>query len=229
MKKTTILIINLLLSFIVHAQLIDNKLNIYLSYSVGSFWGSETINEDNYITPSLYSNYNNLSGFSLKGLVNAKDILSFGANFDYQSANNWNSSNYVDYENSEVQLYSITPLARIHNKFKEKGLFNRLKIYGELGPTIGISSLSLSQSLYNIRTDDNNDFSHPMKDGNIFLGLKGAVGFEYSFTQSFGCFLSYSYNLNWISSKFYNDKNLKSSIINVGLVVKLKKNKYFYY
>lgn len=54
MKRSFFLIILIAWSIISNAQLISNKYNIYLSYSVGSFSGAETINEVNYITPSLY-------------------------------------------------------------------------------------------------------------------------------------------------------------------------------
>ena len=212
-----------------HAQLISNKFNISLSYSFGSILGTETVNEDNYITPSLYSNFKNLSGFSFKGLINSKDYISYGINYDFQSANEWTTPNYTDFKNSEIHLHTITPLVRFHNKFSEMGFSNHFIAYGELGPSIGISRLILSQSVHDIRTDDNNSLSHPMKDENIFWGFKGSIGLEYSFTQSIGFFLSYSYNMNWVSSKYYNDKTLKSSFINVGFVIKFSKNKYFYY
>lgn len=228
MRKITIIIFHLLLSSVVQAQLIENRLNIYLSYSIGRFSGSETINESNYITPSLYSNYNKLAGFSVKAVINSKDFLSFGINYDYQSANEWTSSNYSDFDGSESQMHSITPLIRLHNKFNENGLSNKLLLLIECGPTIGFSNLSLSKSLFEIQTNEGNSIP-PMSDNNFIAGLKGTLGFEYSFAQSMGIFLSYSYNMNWVSSKFYNDKSIKNSLINIGLVMKFNKNKYFYY
>lgn len=229
MKKSIHIILLIALSSTSYSQLISNKYNIYFSYSFGNFLGAETINEDNYITPSLYSNYSKLSAFSVKGLLNSKEYLSYGINYDYQSAYEWTSSNYSDFENSEIKLHSITPLVRFRNKFSEMGFSNRFIAYGEIGPTIGLSSLSLSQSLFDIRIDDNNSLSHPLKDENIFWGIKGTIGLEYSFIQSIGCFLSYSYNMNWVSSKYFNDKTFKTSFINVGVVMKFNKNKYFYY
>lgn len=228
MRKIAIIIIHLLLCSFAQAQLIENKLNIYLSYSIGNFLGTETLNEDNYITPSLYSNYNKLTGFSVKGVINSKDFLSFGINYDYQSANEWTSSNYSDFDGSKIQIHSITPIIRVHNKFNENGLSNKLLLLIECGPTIGFSNLSLSKSLFEIQTNESNSIP-PMSDNNFIAGLKGTLGFEYSFVQSMGIFFSYSYNMNWVSSKFYDDKSIKNSLINIGIVMKFNKNKYFYY
>ncbi len=228
MKRSFFLIILIAWSIISNAQLISNKYNIYLSYSVGSFSGAETINEVNYITPSLYTNYNELTGFSVKGLINSEEYLSYGINYDYQSAYEWISSNYFDFENSETHLHSITLLIRVHNKFKENGLSNKLLLFFECGPTIGFSNLVLSKSLFEILPYENNS-TPPMSDNNFITGLKGILGLEYSFTQNVGFFYGYSYNMNWVSSKLYNDKSFMNSLINIGLVVKLNKNKYFYY
>ena len=229
MKTLIIILTYTLMSIVTRAQLIDNKFNIYISSSLGNFMGAKTINEDNYITPSLYSNYKNFFGFSIKGMINSREIISYGLNYDYQSANGWTLSNYTEFENSEIQLHTITPLIRIHNKFKEQGFFNKIQIYLEIGPTIGISNLTLSQTLFDVQSNDGSDFSYPMKDSNTFWGIKGTIGVEYSFIQDFGLFFSYANNINWISSKLYNDNTFSYSSINVGLIVKFIKNKYFYY
>lgn len=228
MRKIAIVVIHLLLGTLAQAQLIENRVNIYLSYSIGSFLGSETINEDNYIAPSLYPNYNKLSGFSVKGLINSGKYLSYGINYDYQSAREWTSSSYSDFGGSEIQLHSITPLIRIHNKFMGSGLSNRLHLFIECGPTIGFSNLVLSRSLFEIHTNEYNS-TPPMTDSNAFTGLKGNIGLDFSFAQSMGFFLSYSYSMDWVSSKLYDDNTMKSSLINAGLILKLNKNKYFYY
>lgn len=228
MKRYLYTILLIVLSNTCYSQLISNKYNIYFGYSIGNFLGTGTINEDNYISPSLYPNYNKLAGFSVKGLINFKEYLSYGVNYNYQSANEWTSSNYSDFEGSEIQLHSITPLIRIHNKFKENGLSNKVLLFIECGPTIGFSNLALSKSLFEIQTNENIS-TPPMSDNNLFIGLKGTIGLEYSFAQSLGFFLSYSYNIDRVSSKLYNDNNIKSSLINVGLVMKFNKNKYFYY
>jgi hypothetical protein len=228
MRKIAIVVIHLLLSTLTQAQLIENRLNIYLSYSVGSFSGSETINEDNYIAPSLYPNYNKLSGFSVKGLINSGKYLSYGINYDYLSAHEWTSSNYSDFGGSEIQLHSITPLARFHNKFMGSGLSNRLLVFIECGPTIGFSDLVLARSLFEIHTNEYNS-TPPMSDRNVFTGFKGNIGIDYSFAQCMGFFVSYSYRMDWVSSKLYDDDTIKCSLINAGLIMKLKKNKYLYY
>jgi len=127
-------------------------------------------------------------------------------------------------------MQSITPLFRVHNKFNENGLSNKLLLFIEFGPSIGFSNLTLSKPLFLIQTNANNIRPQiPMSESDLFAGIMGDIGAEYSFTQSLGLSLSYSYNIDWVSSKFYNDKLLMNSLINIGLVMRFNKNKYFYY
>lgn len=228
MRKLAIITISLLLSSLVNAQLIDNKLNIYVGASYGGFMGPETTNENNYISPSLYSNYNSLVGFSIKGVANIKDYLSYGLEYNFLRASDWTSLHYSTFDKSKVNLHSITPLVRFHNKHADTGVFNKLKMFAECGPTIGISNLSLSKAIFEIQTSKNNT-SPPMSENTFFAGLKGTVGLEYSIMQGGGLFLSYSYGADWVTSKLYNDNLLKQSSLNVGFIFKFKKNKYFYY
>ena len=224
MRKLTIIIISLFLSVVVHAQLIDNKLNVYIGASLGNSLGTETVNSDNYISPSLYSNYKVLAGVSVKGVVKAKDFLGYGLSYNYQRADGWESLNYSDFDNSTVNLHSITPLIKFHNRFTDKGLSNRFVFFIECGPTVGLANLALAEPLFDIPIYENkllvDDKSLvPMYDFSLFMGFKSEVGIEYAYRHGIGLFLSYSYSSDWISSKLYNDNVLKRSMIDRKSVV----------
>ncbi len=228
MRKLLIILTYILAGLAVNAQLIDNKFNIYVSSSLGKFIGGETIKENNYITPSLYSNYRNIFGFSIKGFRNFKENYGYGVNYEFLYGNDWNSTNYTDFDESKIHLHTITPFFRIHNKFRSNGPFNKLHLFIDCGPSVGFANLSLSKTLFEIQTEETNSNS-PMLDNSFLTGIKGYAGVEYSFSQSLGLFISYSFSKDWVSSKFYNDKSIKSSLVHFGLVMKFSKNKYFYY
>lgn len=230
MRIVLVFLICLFISDLTHiqARLIDNSLNVYVNYLSGRFYGSQTINKKSYITPSLYSNLKELTGFSIKGVKKQNAYLSYGLRYEFESAFDWTASNYSDFNGAEIQLHSIAPIIQLHSKFSTIGVANRLKAFGELGPVVGVSRLSLTGILWDIRTDNDEVLFHPMRDSSIFWGIIGTGGLEYALSQSVGCFFSCSLSSNWVSSKFYSDSNFLFSSVNVGVFVKLSKNKLFY-
>lgn len=166
---------------------------------------------------------------NFKGLVNTKGIFSYGFAYNYQTADSWMSENYSDFNSSKVEVHTISPLVRVHNRFRESGFYNRFKIYLELGPTVGVSELSLEEAPFSVVLPSGNVIPAPVTDRSVLMGLNGAVGAEYAASQVVSLFLNYSYGISWISSpKLYNDSKLRSSVITLGVVFKLKQNKYYY-
>lgn len=215
------------MSLISHAQQIDNKVNIYCGYGFGSFYGKEMITEDNFISPSLFANYQNLSGISLKGLVSGNKILGFGLGLDYLTASQWELQGYIDYSKSGVNLYSISPVIQFHTKYTERELTNRIKAFFEIAPTIGLSKLTLSTPLFDIQSEE--IFSQPLESNAMYYGVKGNAGLEIIITRAIGLSLSYSYQQSWVSSIYYPDKHFANSLLNFGIFLRLKKDQRYFY
>lgn len=234
MRKIVLIAITLFLSYFSHAQLLDNKINIYIGYNQGAFHGKEMVNEGSFISPSLYPNYNDLTELSFKALVKRNKFYSLGLGFNNLNASAWNTTsgwNMVSfriYNNSKIKQYSLTPTIQIHNKFAKTGVFNRIKLFFEIAPTIGLSELTLVYPLFDIQ-NQNEIVSQPMNSRDIFYGIESNVGFELSITRTFGLFFSYSIQQNWVKSKLYNDNKFFCSNIGLGLVIRLIQNKRFYY
>lgn len=228
MRNIVLITSIILLSHFCKAQLIDNKINIYLGYNLSAFHGKETAKESSFISPSLYSNYNDLMELSLKALVKRNKFYSLGIGFNSLNASGWKMASSQIYNNSKIQQYSLSPTIQIHNKFAETGIFNRISIFFEIAPTIGLSGLTLANPLFNIQ-GQNGIVSQPMNSRDIFYGIKSNAGFELSITRAFGMFFSYSIQQNWIKSKLYNDNKFSCSNLGLGLVVRLEKDKRFYY
>ncbi|MGV8096146.1 MAG: hypothetical protein AB2L24_30200 [Mangrovibacterium sp.] len=211
-----------------HAQVIDNHFSISAEYVTGVFYGKEDIKEKDFIYPSLYNNFTNLSGISLNASYKIHPHISLGINMDLLDASDWEYDDHSDYTGSEIKLKSMAPLIRIHNKFSNINFSNRGKIFIEAGPVIGLSRITLANPLFDIR-DGNYPTSSPMRSEDPLYGIKGGAGLEWGITQSVGIIATYSIQRNWVSSKLYSDSSFTSSQLSLGLVMKLMKYKRFFY
>ncbi len=231
MKTIYGIILLLVINHSLHAQLVDNKFDVYLGYAYGTFPGAETTNEQHYIAPALYSNYTNSQGYAVKGIWNFKRYVGVGLGYAYQSGNQWQSANYADFEGASIRQHAISPVFQFHTPHGETGLFNRFRVFVEAGPTVGVTKLELARPLFSIHPRESALLqAAPIEMTNDhFFGAVGLVGISYGMSQRFGVFMNYAYTTNVVSSKLYNDKGFQQSQIQVGLLLKFKRNKYFYY
>jgi hypothetical protein len=210
------------------SQYIDNKVNFYFSYNTGQYSGNNNINKKGFIYPSLYSNYKNLSGYTIKSLFKGGQLFNLGLGIDYLSASGWKAPKYNYYSNSLNAQYSIAPIIQFHNKFTDTGFSNRVKVFFEIGPTIGLSELELSNQLIDIE-GSSGIVSSQKKSTELFYAIKGNAGFELSLTRVIGVSLAYSFQPGWIRSDLYQDTQFSSALLNLGLFIKFKKDKLFFY
>lgn len=228
MKKILLIAIILFLSFYSEAQFIDNKLDISVGYIHSSFFEDNLISENGFITPSIYSNMNDNLGFSIKASYKIKPNLSIGIGISDITLTNWSNSEYDNYNESTLVNYLIQPSIQLHNKFVESGIFNRIRIFVEACPIVGITKLELANPIFDIQSSTGEQ-TGPMSSSDFIYGIKGGIGIEYSINQEFGIFCNYGISQNWVNSKLYNDNSVLSSTLELGLVLKFYKNKRFYY
>jgi hypothetical protein len=211
-----------------NSQIIDNKIDLCIGYGIGKFGGDVMVMDNGFIAPSLYSNYDNLYWISFKGIFLKKQHFSFGAVMNYSSASEWNTDLYTDYINSGIFQYSLSPLVQIHSKPVETGLFNRVSLFLEIAPTLGLSKLSLANPLFDIK-DENSLVVQPMERSDFFYGMKGATGIKVSLNQDIGAFIEFSYGYYLVSSKLYSDNHYSDYGAEAGIIFRLKKNKRYFY
>lgn len=213
---------------ICEAQFISNKINIYAGYGKGGFHGDKSVNENNFIYPSLYANYDKLDGISLKVLYNYKKHFSFGLTYSQMHASNWEYPDSMYYQGSEVKLQSLSADIQMHTKLAETGILNRVRLFLEISPTTGISSLSLTSPLFDIQ-EGNSPVDQPDGSRDKYFGVSGKLGAEVFFNQMIGVFIDYSYGYYSVSSKLYSDDQFANQIIEAGIVIKLMKNQRYFY
>jgi len=210
------------------AQKLDNRISIYAEYITGIPHGKGLIEEKNFIYPSLYNNMKNVDGVSLKVLYNNHTCISWGLAMTLIQASNWKYTDRLDFQGSKIGMQSISPVIQFHNQYSGSNFFNRVKSFLEIAPVVGLSNITLSDSLFLIKSS-NNPIIPPKNSHNLFFGVKTSVGLEWSVTQSLGLVFSYSLQQNWITSILYNEKQFTGSQLNMGIILKLKKDKHFFY
>jgi hypothetical protein len=215
-------------SSICEAQFISNKINFYAGYGTGGFQGDKSINENNFIYPSLYANYNKLDVILLKAHYNYKKHFSFGITYSHMQASDWEYPDSIYYQGSEVAIQSLSADIQIHTKLAETGIWNRVSLFLELSPTTGISKLSLTSPLFDIK-DENGQIPQPGGSRDKLFGIRFKLGSVVYFNQMLGCFLNYSYGYYTVSSKLYSDDFFTSHILEAGIAVKLMKNQRYFY
>jgi hypothetical protein len=208
------------------AQILDNKINIYVEKALCTFHGERLIQEGNFSYPSLNANFNKIEGFSLKVLYKSHRNISLGIEATLLQAFDWKYSGNLDYEGARTEIKSFSPIFQFHNKFLKSNLFNRGKITIELMPIIGSSNLTLRKPLFYIQ-NNYNVVSSPLKSSDLFYGFKGSLGFEWALSQYLATAISYSYQHDWIRSAFYCDTQFAISQLSFGIVFKLIKDKRY--
>lgn len=228
MKLILLVFITLITLYSASAQLVEKKANLYVSYNNGNFFGDKTSNESGFIFPKFYSNLTKLNGYSAKVVYKIHPFLGLGLEIQNMTGSGWNLNDNDLFDGSEVTLKSLAPVFQIHTRFKESGIFNRVKLYGEVTPVFGNSRLKLEKPIFEISSGDNSRQSIDESIDNYF-GIKGSAGAELSFSKDVGLFLSYSIQQSYISSALYYDENFISSQLNLGLYFRFIGNKRYAY
>lgn len=233
MKNSVIFIFGLIVYLcsqvvICKAQKLDNRINIYAEYITGIPHGKGLMEEKNFIYPSLFNNMKNINGISLKMLNKIQPYISWGLGMTFLQASNWKYADRLDFQGSTIGMQSISPIIQFHNRYSGSNFFNRTKLFLEIAPVVGLSNVTLSDSLFLIKSS-NDPIIPPKNSHNLFFGVKSSVGLEWSVTQSIGLVFSYALQYNRIKSILYNENHFTGSQLNLGIILKLRRDKHFFY
>lgn len=229
MKKFYTLAILLLISGGLKAQLIGNKLNVYLNYQQHLPAAENVlVAQGDFTAPSLLANMRTVRAFSAKGLYQVKSFLSLGFGTDLTTYANWSYQQYRHYTGAGIREYSIYPVLQLHSPFGRRGLFNRLKPNLQLSPVLGVARVSMEQPVFEVKTPQA-DVSSLMTFSDRIYGFKASAGIDYSLHRLFGITANYGYRQLWLSPQLYHDRQLSQHYLEAGIYVLLYKNKRYYY
>jgi hypothetical protein len=211
------------------AQIIENRLNLYVGYASGLFHGGPYAEEGDFKFPSFYNNFNSLTGFTFKGAVKTHRHVSFGLIVDQLTGSNWAFDSLRVYNGASIKWISVSPTVWFHNGCQDTGIFNRLKTVVGLSPNIGACSISLMRKLDDLKMEGVKILENDLSAQSNFYGVKSNLGIEYDINQDFGVFVNYMVTYNWIKSNLHLDKKYSTSQVGLGLYKKLFRNKRYSY
>lgn len=227
-KKVFLTIILAFNALVVLSQLTDNRINVFIGCRTGIFTGQEFARDGSFISPSLFSNQGNLTGISIKTVIKLNDYFSIGAGGDQSGASGWSNAGSSLYDGSRLNLYSLFPLFQIHSGYRETGIMNRVRIFAEVAPSLGIAELILENPLFEIQGEAG-AVDPVLSSTDPIYGFRVATGMELSITRTFGVWLTGSFNRNLIKSVLSSDDSFSYLDIGLGLIVRLANDKRFYY
>jgi len=214
----------------IYAQVLDNKLNVVFSGGISNIYGKPVINERNYIMPSLFVNYENVNNRRFKIEYKLNSVIDLCLKLENIRCTNWQfDTGDAYFKNSKTKIFFVSPAIQLHNKFKEKGIFNRLKLYLELSPLFGISKLTLTKPVFDISSTSGIEYSPILENSRFINGAEVTAGMKMTITSSIGLYTAFSYSYNHVNSLFFSDNRFTCTSINFGCFVKLFNNKHFYY
>jgi hypothetical protein len=228
MKKTLSMILFLALSHsMVYGQLINNRLNFCLSAGISPVMGSETVNENDYITPSLFVNFEKGSNLKLRATYQLFSIISVGIQLKSTNFSDWNNGDSLSlYRGAQSKVHSLGAVLRIASKPKNTGFFNRFSASLCFVPTFNQVHVTFDQQLFTIPGGTSEDlFNSDISS----LGADCSLNLEYSISQGIGVFAEGGISYIPLKSQLYADTRLLSVNANLGIFFKFMKDKHFNY
>lgn len=228
--KIILLLLLLFLSFGANAQLIGNKLNIYLSANFYlSSEGSYLVEEEGFLTPALFQNMRTIRSFSVTGLYTYRPFISLGMGIESANYSGWAAENFDHYTGSSIRELVISPVVQFHPVQKDKGFLNRFKPNVQLSPLLGLAQVSFLQPPFQVVSSPKPDMSSLLSSSDVLFGIKASLGVEMIVNRFIGISANGGIRNSWVSSAIYQDKRIFQPVLDAGLYVRLFKNKRFYY
>ncbi len=211
------------------AQFIENKVTLHVDLIAGSFSGESMVKDNGFMMPSLFSNYAGSYGFVIGGTYRFNTYLSAGLSMSNQWAGSWEYAKYSEYSESKNYQLFVSPLLRLHTPAKDLGLLNRVRIFLEVAPGIGISRLTLEDPLLLVIPGDavSEDL---LKESSVFYGVKATTGVKFVINPRTGLLLGYSIQTNGTNDNLlFPDKKFSANYIKLGVFFRFNEDKRFFY
>lgn len=228
--KKIVLLIGLMAIFGHHnltAQFVGNKFEVNVSYGIVSPLETKDIIEGGFITPSLFRNFSEINGFSISGSFNYHSNYSIGVEWGKTEFNNWINAESIFFVNSTASLASIGPLVKLHTKFKQTGVQNKIELYTKIYPYLVFINTSIPKENVFI-IEPSNDLNPILQSNYSSFGARISFGSTYTISQNIDIHFEIGGSYTKLESHFYSDKQLLLINTTVGVAFKLVKNKRYY-
>ena len=211
----------------VNAQLLENRLNIYLSFADRSFHGDQWINQDGFITPSFFPGFNQNRGIQFTGTYKLKPWFAPGLFLNLSNSQDWIHDESLLYRDAGSDFIFIAPAIRLYSPKTSLGFLNRFSVFAELAAGVGQARIELGRPIISIENGSN--IKSPKTESAPYWGMTARVGAKFDINHMGGLHFSYSLHRNRIDGALFIDRNLDLSQFEVGIHFRFLENKRFYY
>jgi hypothetical protein len=228
MKKYITLLLLCLPFLSVKSQILQTKLKIHASYGISKSLTGKEINDNSFITPSFFSNFENVSNTECGAKVFMTPIFSIGTRLKNTKFSDWNYSGENKlYKDSKAQIKSFAPELCLHTSFRETGFFNKFQASVIVAPSYNFVKADFGNTIYEVYPYI---FDNPLKSTSFSsFGCDISAQCEYAPVQQAGLFFNIGLLYFKTESVFFNDKNNRFFNYNFGLYFRFIKDKHFYY
>jgi hypothetical protein len=227
--KKTILLITLILLFnqLLFSQFINSRLNVYFSSGYSKTQGNTTVDEEGFITPSLFNNFKSGKNFALAANYKLFAFIGTGVLIRNTSFSGWEMSSGENlYTNSKAGITSIGAILKLGTPATNEGLFNKFTASIQCIPTYNMVNVKLDKSIFSGSVSDTEDYLNSRTSS---IGAEAIIQLEYSIHRNAGIFVHAGLSYVQLKSIFYNDPGVIYFNTGLGAFLRLSKDKHFYY
>jgi hypothetical protein len=228
MKKTIVIIVQILLfNQLLFSQFIDSRLNVYFSPGYSKTFGTSTVDEEGFITPSLFNNFKSGKNFALAANYKLYSFIGTGILIRNTSFSGWEmSSGESLYLNARAGITSLGAILKLGTPVMTEGLFNRFTASLLCIPTYNMVNVKLDKSIFSGSASDTEDYLNSRTSS---IGAEAIIQLEYSVHRNAGVFVHAGLSYVQLKSILYNDPRLIYFNTGLGAFLRLSKDKHFYY
>lgn len=227
-KFICILILFLIGVKITFAQNIKNKLNIKLGYTNSQISGSNNYESNYSLNPNLIGNSIGSNNFYLGTNYKYNQIININLDITNSFYDSWNyTSSIHNYTSNKFSNLALKPGVQFNTKHKYFGFFNYVKVYTKLAPSFNYINIKGIHSL--TITAEDTDLETEVNISEFQFGMDACAGFSVNITKSSAVFFEYGLNMINIKNQIFKEDYIVNQYMNVGLEIKLLKNKRLYY
>jgi hypothetical protein len=225
MKKLLIILIIFVSQRPIKAQWIDHTLEIYGSYGIASPIGSNSIADGEFVLPSFYNNFDQGSSLSIGATYKFRALISLGLEYNQTRLKYWSFTESSLFNDSEAFITSIGPVLIYHFDAKRNEITNRFRFFVQAVPSIIKVENTIQTSFLSgaprVESDE-------LKSFFLTFGLLLSPGISYSLNPLIDLQIRSNLSYSKAEGKLNNDSSIITFRNEIGIVIKLSKNKRFY-
>ena len=208
--------------------LVKKNLRLEVSYGSVNSLNPRDINKNGTVIPSVLGYMENNRGLSLRASYTMKGFAGINLSVSSCRFDQWEGMDHSDlYESARMNLISIKPGIFVGSPFREKGIFNRLRVELTMGPSFEFTVLHPGDSFPWLDLDNDGTTPETIKD-NAF-GLFSDFSVQFAVSQLLYFKLYYEIERYWGTNALLSGNGVFLHSYGLGIGFRFITDKYYLY